>query len=190
MLDTEVRECASSKVNIQLLDIVPMSLGILYSKERKMDVIIKRFSPTPATATHFYRNNTENITRIRITVYEGESEYVRDNNELGTFLLTGLPPMPVGALKVEVNFKVNTNGLLEVSAFVPQAGVMKKVQIDSLRNRTEEQVKKMVEDAKRHREGENEHEIPLKILKIENNIEHQQQEGYQSTSVQPESERA
>lgn len=152
MLDTEIGECASSKVNIQLLDIIPMSLGISYSKERKMDVILKRFSPTPATATHFYRNTDANQTRVRIAVYEGEGEFVRENNWLGTFILNDLPPMPKGQLRVRVNFKVNTNGLLEVSAAVPQAGVMQKVKIDFLNHRTEEQVKKMVEDAKRLRD--------------------------------------
>ena len=81
-----------------------------------MSTIIKRNTPIPCKKVHSYTTNADNQTVVRIDVLEGERTRKEDNELLGTFHLTGLPPLPKGEAKIDVTLDINADGILLVSA--------------------------------------------------------------------------
>ena len=112
---------------IYLFDITPFSLGIdirnpkenLNNKNKGhiMSIIIPKGTRIPVENTKNYTNVADNQTTIVIKVFEGENKYAKDNNFLGLFQLVDLPRKPKGKLKINVNFKIDENGILTVTAF-------------------------------------------------------------------------
>jgi len=105
--DTKIR-------NVNLFDAIPLSLGIEVGE--KMDIIIKRNTPTPIIMKKKYQIVKDNQTSVCIKVYEGEDKNVKKNNLLGKFRLNNLPKLPAREAKVEVTFFVDENNILYVSA--------------------------------------------------------------------------
>ncbi|XP_026319682.1 heat shock cognate 71 kDa protein-like [Hyposmocoma kahamanoa] len=101
--------------DVVLVDVVPLSLGIKVFGDI-MNVIIKRNTAIPTKHTERYRTAVDNQTDIPIMVYEGERTMTADNNLLGEFMMTGVPPLPAGQAKVDVTFAINADGILHVSA--------------------------------------------------------------------------
>ena len=101
--------------NVSLMDAIPLSLGIGLSG-KKMDINIKRTTPTPITKYKVYQTAKDNQTSVCIKIYEGEDENLENNNLLGKFNLNNLPALPAGKAKVRVKFYVDENNILTVSA--------------------------------------------------------------------------
>lgn len=129
--------------HISLSDVAPLSLGIETLGD-VFSIIIPKNSKVPATKTKQYTTSTNNQTEVTIKVFEGEDKVATENNLLGTFSLTGIPPGPVGREKIDVTIDVNKEGILNVTAKIISTGGNKEVRIDSQRtNLTREEIARL-----------------------------------------------
>lgn len=137
---------AGNNKDFLLLDITPLSLGI-ETMGGLMDVLIPRNSKIPTKAARQYTTQKDGQSGMRIAVYQGERDLVKDNRKLGEFNLTGIPAMPAGLPKVEVSFLVNADGILVVKAKELRSGVEQSIEIKPQYGLTDEEVEKMLLDS-------------------------------------------
>lgn len=126
-----------------LLDITPLSLGI-ETAGGLMDVLIPRNTRIPVRATRQYTTQTDGQSGMRISVFQGERDLVKDNRKLAEFNLTGIPGMPAGLPKVEVAFLINADGILTVSAKELRSGVSQHIEVKPQYGLTDEDVERML----------------------------------------------
>jgi len=107
--------------DVHLMDITPLSLGIAIKGDIQ-DTIIKRNTLIPYKNTRTYVTTTDNQTKIWIIVYQGECTFVKDNQHLGEFTVTDIPPAPAGVGKVNVTFEMDSDGILDVIVVNEQTG--------------------------------------------------------------------
>lgn len=135
--------------DLLLLDITPLSLGIETSGGL-MDVLIPRNSKIPARAGRQYTTQVDGQSGMRISVYQGERDLVKDNRKLAEFNLTNIPAMPAGLPKVDISFLINADGILTVSAKELRSGVEQSIEVKPQYGLTDEQVEKMLLDSIAH----------------------------------------
>ncbi len=140
---------AGNNKDFLLLDITPLSLGI-ETMGGLMDVLIPRNSKIPSGAGRQYTTQKDGQSSIRIAVYQGERDLVRDNRKLAEFNLTGIPGMPAGFPKVEISFLVNADGILVVKAKELRSGVQQHIEVKPQYGLTDEQVEQMLLDSITH----------------------------------------
>ena len=132
-----------------LVDVAPLSLGIETSGG-VMAKIINRNTSIPCCKEQIFSTYSDNQPGVTVKVYEGEREFTKNNNLLGTFELSGIPPMPRGIPKINVKFDIDANGILNVTATEESSNKTNKITIKNDKNRfTAEELNKMVEDAKK-----------------------------------------
>lgn len=135
-----------------LIDVAPLSLG-LETEGGLMDVLIPRQTKIPHTEKKVYSTAKNNQTGVTIQIFEGERKMTKDNNKLGEFQVTGIPPMPRGVPQVEVTFKMDANGILIVSAMEVSTGKNNQIQIKNERGRmSDDEIKSKIVEASRYRE--------------------------------------
>ena len=139
---------ASGTGNILLLDVCPLSLGIETSGAN-MTVLIPRQTTIPANKKETFTTYADNQTTVTIRVFEGERPLTKDNNLLGTFDLTGIPPAPRGQPKIEVTYDLSVDGILTVTAKdLSGTGNTKSLQINQKSNRlSDADIERMVREA-------------------------------------------
>ncbi len=140
---------AGNNTEMLLLDVTPLSLG-LETMGGLMDVLIPRNSKIPNRAGRQYTTHKDGQGGMRISVFQGERDLVKDNRKLAEFNLTGIPGMPAGLPKVEVNFLIDADGILKVSATELRSGVAQTIEVKPQYGLTDEEVEKMLLDSLTH----------------------------------------
>lgn len=140
---------AGNNKDFLLLDITPLSLGI-ETMGGLMDVLIPRNSKIPSKVGRQYTTQKDGQGSMRISVFQGERDLVKDNRKLAEFNLSGIPGMPAGLPKVEVSFLVNADGILAVTAKELRSGVEQTIEVKPQYGLTDEEVEKMLSDSLTH----------------------------------------
>ena len=137
---------AGNRRDVLLLDVTPLTLGI-ETLGGLMDPIIPRNSKIPTKAGRQYTTSIDGQVNLKVAVYQGERDLVSQNRKLGEFTLTGLPAMPAGLPKVDVNFLLNADGILQVEAIELRSNTRQQVEIKPQYGLTDEQVEQMLLDS-------------------------------------------
>jgi Fe-S protein assembly chaperone HscA len=136
-----------------LLDVTPLSLGI-ETMGGVMSKIILRNSTIPATGGEMFTTAVDNQTAVDIHVLQGERELVADNRSLARFKLRGIPPMPAGMPRVQVQFQIDANGILSVTAREERTDVEQTIEVKPSYGLTDEEVERMLLDSFEHAEAD------------------------------------
>ena len=142
---------AGERSDIVLLDVTPLTLGIetaggIFTR------MIERNTTIPTRKTETYTTYGDGQTMVNIMVFQGERDIARENRQLGTFDLTGIPPAPRGVPKIDVTFDIDANGIVHVSAKDQATGREQSITITGSSTLDKSEVDKMVRDAQAHAE--------------------------------------
>ena len=140
---------AGNRSDILLLDVTPLSLGI-ETMGGLMDVIIPRNAKVPTKAGRQYTTSIDGQVNMKISVFQGERDLVKENRKLAEFDLKGIPAMPAGLPKVDINFMLNADGILTVQAIELRSGVKQEIDITPTYGLTDDTVEKMLIDSITH----------------------------------------
>ncbi|OJW18074.1 Fe-S protein assembly chaperone HscA [Mucilaginibacter sp. 44-25] len=137
---------AGNRSDILLLDVTPLSLGI-ETMGGLMDTIIPRNSKIPTKAGRQYTTSKDGQVNMKIAVYQGERDLIKENRKLAEFELKGIPAMPAGFPKVDINFILNADGILKVQAIELRSGVKQEVEVKPAYGITDDLVEQMLMDS-------------------------------------------
>jgi endoplasmic reticulum chaperone BiP len=138
--------------DIVLVDVCPLTLGI-ETTGGVMTKLIGRNTVIPTRKSQIFSTAADNQPVVLIQIYEGERSLTKDNNLLGKFELTGIPPAPRGVPQIEVTFEIDANGILKVSAQDKVAGRSESITITNDKGRlSKDDIERMVEEAEKYAE--------------------------------------
>lgn len=132
--------------SVLMMDVNPLTLGI-ETDGGIMAPLIKRGTSIPTNRRQVFSTTVDNQETVRIRVFEGELHYTKDNNELGEFLLSGIPAAPKGVPQIGVEFEVDSNGILQVHAAEHGAGISASVTIKDSGLLSADEIKRMIDTA-------------------------------------------
>lgn len=137
--------------SIILIDVIPLSLGIETSGGI-MTVLIPKNSTIPCEVEKIFSTFSDNQPSVTIKIYEGERALVKDNNLLGIFELIGIQPALRGIPRIKIKFKIDANGLLNVSAVDESIGIYEKIIINNSNNLSKESLAEIYDNAEKYME--------------------------------------
>jgi molecular chaperone DnaK len=139
--------------DVLLLDVTPLTLGI-ETKGGVMTKLIERNTTIPTRKSEVFSTAEDNQPSVEIHVLQGEREMATYNKSLGKFQLTGIPPAPRGIPQIEVGFDIDANGIVNVTAKDLGTGKEQKIEIKAGSGLSDDEIKKMVQDAESHAEDD------------------------------------
>jgi molecular chaperone DnaK len=135
--------------DVLLLDVTPLTFGIETLGGIRTP-LISRNTTIPTSKSQVFSTAADSQDSVEIHVLQGEREMAVDNKTLGRFTLSGIPPAPRGVPQIEVNFDIDANGILNVSAVDKATSKKQSITIQSSSGLSEEEIKKMQQDAELH----------------------------------------
>ncbi len=135
--------------DVLLLDVTPLSLGV-ETLGGVMTKLIEKNTTIPTSKKEIFSTAADNQTSVTIHVLQGEREFAKDNRSLGRFDLTDIPPSPRGMPQIEVEFTIDANGILSVSATDKATGKSQNIEIKGSSGLSDEEVEQMKRDAEAH----------------------------------------
>ncbi len=139
--------------DVLLLDVTPLSLGV-ETLGGVMTRLIERNTTIPTSKKETFSTAADNQSSVTIHVLQGEREFAADNRSLGRFDLTDIPPAPRGMPQIEVEFAIDANGILEVSATDKATGKSQKIEIKGSSGLSDDEIESMKRDAESHAEAD------------------------------------
>jgi len=147
---------------VELSDVTPLSLGI-ESHGGIMSVLIPRNTPIPTRKVKGFTTSEDNQRSVTVPLYEGERTRTCDNNLLGSFMLTGIPPAPRGVPQFTVCFDIDANGILNVFAEDKITGIKTTMSIANSKERfSEADIDRLVKEAEKYKLEDTEHMNKMK----------------------------
>src|SRR6056297_2696021 len=141
--------------DIVLVDVTPLSLGIEV-KGGLFERLIEKNDAIPTTASKVFTTAADNQTNVQIRVFQGEREIAEENEFLGDFHLSGIPPAPAGTPQIEVTFEIDADGIVNVEAEDQGSGNAESITIEGGAGLSDDQIEEMQEEAEAHAEEDEE----------------------------------
>ncbi len=135
--------------DVVLLDVTPLSLGVEV-KGGIMHKQIERNTTIPTSKKEVFSTAADNQTSVEIHVLQGERDFATDNRTLGKFHLEGIAPAPAGRPQIEVEFNIDANGILQVTATDKGSGKTQNIRIENAGGLSSEEIDRMKRDAEAH----------------------------------------
>jgi molecular chaperone HscA len=151
--------------DLLLLDVIPLSLG-LEVMGGVVEKFIPRCSTIPFSAAQTFTTHVDNQTALDLHIVQGDRELARDNRSLGRFALSGLPLLPAGIARIRVEFLVDADGILTVSAKEEHTGIEARTEVKPSYGLSEDEIERMLEDSIDHAETD----VDVRLL-IESRVE-------------------
>ncbi len=157
--------------DVLLLDVTPLSLGI-ETLGGVMTKLIDKNTTIPTKANQVFSTAEDNQTAVTVHVLQGEREMATGNKSLGRFDLSDIPPAPRGVPQIEVNFDIDANGILNVSAKDKATGKQQSIVIKASSGLSDDEIENMVKDAEAHAEEDRKAKELVEVRNMAENMIH------------------